>query len=123
MMRRIIWSIYIRCRKSGNHDIPPPESTPNVKGSIRDTKRIYPRTHRIITSGEMVIHMGCPMCDWKTASLLIAGLIVMLFAPEPWMWLGLVFAIAAYAWALWPKKSCETLPDGSRSCKVDTSKP
>ena len=49
--------------------------------------------------------MGCPMCDWKTASLLILGLAIILVGPGHWAFVGVGLAIAAYVWALWPKKA------------------
>jgi len=51
--------------------------------------------------------MGCPMCDWKTALLLVAGLIVLLLPIGGFSNAGFALIGVAYVWAFWPKKSCD----------------
>ena len=57
--------------------------------------------------------MGCPLCDWKTALLLIVGLMVLLLPLGVFSNAGFGLIIVAYVWTLWPKKSC----------RIDDSKP
>ena len=50
--------------------------------------------------------MGCPMCDWKTALLMVAGLAFLFIAVPYNTFIALVLMITAWAWSMWPKKSC-----------------
>jgi hypothetical protein len=49
--------------------------------------------------------MGCPLCNRKTAGLLIAGL-VMLFLPGILSYVGMGLIALAYGMALLPGKTC-----------------
>ena len=54
--------------------------------------------------------MGCPMCEWKTALLMLAGFALLLAPLGVYSYLGLAFIITAWVWAMWPKKSCAYTP-------------
>jgi len=49
--------------------------------------------------------MGCPLCNRKTAILMIIGLAI-LFLPGNISYLGFGFIILAYGLALFPGKTC-----------------
>ena len=54
--------------------------------------------------------MGCPMCDWKTAILMVAGITILFLAIPYNLLIGFSLMGAAWLWSLWPKKSCAYEP-------------
>ena len=66
--------------------------------------------------------MGCPMCNWKTAILMVAGLAIIILPLGIYSFLGIGLVIAAWVWAMWPKKTCRIETGkaaGASSCKGD----
>ena len=58
--------------------------------------------------------MGCPMCDWKTALLMVAGIaLIFLSLGFYFSVLGVGLMIAAWVWAMWPNKTCRVEPGKS----------
>ena len=54
--------------------------------------------------------MGCPMCSWRTAILMVAGIAILFMAIPYNLIIGLSLMGAAWVWSMWPKKSCAYTP-------------
>ena len=62
--------------------------------------------------------MGCPVCNWKTLLLIVAGFIILFLPIGYFSYSGLGLILFAYVWAYWPKKkTCETDETGKMTCK------